>query len=119
MTDQLRHITELFYRQLRGETLDPQEAQILKNWAAQSAYTQEVSEILSTETRLNTELRVRLSENYSNDYQKIKNAIDAWKQKATGTGQAVSAHVDTEKNIRPVHRVHFLKTAWFRYAAVV
>lgn len=32
---------------------------------------------------------------------------------------AVDAGVDREMSTRPVHRVHFLKTSWFKYAATI
>src|SRR5687767_6006209 len=109
MTEEVRHIIDLFQRRLRGEILNAEETRLLEQWITESVYTQGVSDLFSNETQFDAELRKRLSENYAEDYQKIRAAIGAWGQISASeehVRESVDTRVDPDANTRPVHRVH-------------
>jgi ferric-dicitrate binding protein FerR (iron transport regulator) len=62
-----------------------------------------------------------LQAQYPNEYTQVYNINDAFAQRLEARVDAIEAEENEEPlvTIAPVHRIHVLKTAWFRYAAAV
>lgn len=116
MPTDLSYITGLLYRIVRGETLSEGEQATLNQWAAESGYAQEVYDRLRDEKSFDTGLQQRLAENYGGDWERLRARIGEWGDNAVET---IPADVEPVPVVRPMHRIHFLKTAWFRYAAAI
>jgi transmembrane sensor len=104
MTHTPEHIALLFFKQLNGE-ISPEEAQVLEAWVSASENHQALANDIADEFTLR---RLVLQEE-----------TDA----RLKTGERLFARVKDQLDFPAllaapgVHRIHFLKTAWFRYAA--
>ncbi|MBO9572114.1 MAG: FecR domain-containing protein, partial [Chitinophagaceae bacterium] len=107
MTDQAFHIISLLKKELYGEITAGEKTE-LESWRAQNSGF--------TEEELINEYGAAVNEMYLYNKEAVRNKI------AGKYPQVIEEKLDgqrSEKVIAPVHRIHFLKTTWFRYAAAV
>src|SRR5688500_5944686 len=107
-----KHISDIIYKQLNAAELSASEMDELRHWLNMSSANREVYERLNNEKELKQRIGRRL----------------AWQQSADKAFQEFSSlHLKKEKEdgqqelqqIPTIHRVHFLKTSRFRYAAAI
>jgi transmembrane sensor len=101
------HIIQLLVRHANNETLTPDDHESLLKWVADS--------------NVHADLFASLSSRYF-----LKQALVRHKEAelhADKNWETVQSNIHQNKNqsigLRSTHRVHFLKTAWFRWAAAV
>ncbi len=100
--DKYKDIADLLTKQL-NEELTSDELARLEAW--------------TTESSANTKLLDRINdpENLDDDLKTVH--PDNWKQTDNRIWSKVQSQISDHRGA--VHRVHFLKTAWFRYAAAI
>ena len=134
MVDPLQHnteITEILYKYLCDETLTAEEQSQIDHWLAESEYNKQVFEEMTVEHSLKQGLVQLYTFDRSGLWKKLQEKITL-----TGVPATVQS-AKTFENREPraadiqstvitpieytsqVHRIHFLKTAWFRYAAAI
>lgn len=97
-------IVDILYKLVNEQALLPGEQAILENWLSGSEHKQQLLNELKNEEWLFEELKKRYAFDTAGEWDKMLKKLRA----------------DTVSHQRPVtHRVHFLKTSWFRYAAAV
>lgn len=98
-------IVYIITKYLDGKPLSAVERQQLNGWLSRSAHNEEVFSQLQDTSVVKDQIRLRESYegNKASNFQRLLREIAA-----SNEGAAI-----------PVHRVHILKTAWFRYAAAV
>jgi ferric-dicitrate binding protein FerR (iron transport regulator) len=94
----------LLFKRLQG-SLSPAEQHTLDEWQRNSSFGTDLLNELQTEESMSRQLKSHHPDNWHATNARIKAAVEA---------SSFPALAD-----KPVHRVHLLRTAWFRYAAVV
>ncbi|WEK34859.1 MAG: FecR domain-containing protein [Candidatus Pseudobacter hemicellulosilyticus] len=104
-------IKQLIIRSLEGH-LSPGDKATLEQWLRESPVNREAVSAFLEEGRLADAIR----EMYQSQDRVWSRLSPALEDQATGTASAATSPLAAN---RPVHRIHFLKTTLFRYAAAV
>jgi transmembrane sensor len=105
--EKITRIADLLVKHLRNE-LTREEQETLDQWVSASPLNEEMFEQVMNERMLAEELQ---------RYKEINTEAVASKIKMLMQQEGFT--FTEEKQIIPVHRVYFLRTAWFRYAAAI
>src|SRR5437016_734342 len=99
-------IGPIINRFLNGETLPEEEQLLLQEWIKASPYNKEAVDLLQDKIFLRD--AVRQMESYSESHE-------------TNWNQLIRAikPSQTKPIASPIRRIHFLRTAWMRYAAAI
>lgn len=97
-------IATLLIKKLEGE-LSPTEKLILDEWVHSTPSGSRVMQDLLVEENI----AAKLKDHHPDNWQATNTRIKA----------AVSASLFDSEPVAPIHRIHFLRTAWFYYAAAV
>lgn len=124
MSSTAQHYTTLFNRLLEGE-LSPQETDDIISWLGKEELDGDAKELIVAQLKQFVDpekispqvilaLEAKLPAIFS--YSSENGVVASSDQQPTSVEIASNDRID---DIRPVHRIHFLKTAWFRYAAAI
>lgn len=111
-------ITDILIKSLR-QKLSAGEQEILDAWLAHSEANVHLFERLNNKKIIASELDklYRIDQNRENAWQKLCQTLEL--DAVPSSSVAPIAHPNRGEMPRSAHRIHFLKTSWFRYAAAV
>lgn len=111
-------IVAILYKLVSEQSLLPEEQAVLDSWLAGSEHKKALLAELLNEDRLFDEIKKRYAFNTTGEWLKMVEKLRAGSAAAPLATGIADPDTYTE-NAPVVHRVHFLKTSWFRYAAAV
>lgn len=115
MNESQQQIVSFLYRIASGEQLVGSEQLLLKEWANKSPVNADLLARAQDEKSLSAELARRLEENTQPAWERLLDRISQEVSPALTADLQSAATLSTT----PTHRIHFLRTAWFKYAAAI
>jgi transmembrane sensor len=110
MTEEIFHIASLIRKHFREELTEAEKVELNK-WLDNSAANQRLFEEVNNAAYISHTLKSWDKYNDARIAAKIAEQIPSFKEEEPGES--------INERLAPVHRIHFLRTAWFRYAAAV
>lgn len=111
-------IVDILYKLVNEQSLLPQEQALLDDWLAGSEHKKALLAELMNEGQLFEEVKKRYAFNTTDEWLKMVEKLRA--DSTIAAVPPVADLSDEAQSSQPVvHRIHFLKTSWFRYAAAV
>jgi len=108
-------IVAILYKLVKEQPLAQEERALLDNWLAGSKHKEALLNELKDEDKLFEELKKRYAFDSADEWLKMLQKL-----RTDSTAVESAPVIFSDQQPQPIaHRVHFLKTSWFRYAAAV